>query len=302
MTVEACKSFLRATRQQPELGQQLKAVTGMEEMIALGGRHGFDFTAQELAAGSAELGAETTPEPAADEPAPPRGTAFYHHEYDLADVPELAPLIDELPLLKVRPPVDLAAFRARFRADDLESTSKSPSDPEFQEWNRRMMAAHWQDPAGGGARRDFHLVNLDEHVEHPGYPAYFAAKTRAIRLLEGVFGDEIRLSGSMWYPPNSYRLWHTNENQPGWRMYVVDLDDDFPEGGGTSFFRYQNPGTGEIVTLPERRRIVRFFKAEQDPAKLFWHCIVNPTERHRWSFGFVVPDGWQDHLRSLSAA
>ncbi len=101
----------------------------------------------------------------------------------------------------------------------------------------------------------------------------------------------------MWYPPHSYRLWHTNETQPGWRMYVVDLDEPFENEHDTSFFRYQNPQTGQIVTLHEKPRIVRFFKAEQDPDRLFWHCIVNPTDRHRWSFGFVVPDDWQDKIR-----
>lgn len=300
MSVESCMDFLQATQDRPELAQQLKAVTGMNEIIALGGRHGFDFTAPELARGSAAFGAATASGTATAVAVAPRETAFYHHEYDLAAVPELAGLIDELPRLKVRPPVDMAAFHGRFRAEDLESTSRSPADPDFQDWHRKMMAAHWRDPADAGAsRRDFHLVNLDEHVGHPGYQDYFEAKTNAIRLLEGVFGDEVRLSGSMWYPPRSYRLWHTNEDQPGWRMYVVDLDDDFADGDETSFFRYQNPRSGEIVTLRERRRIVRFFKAEQDPEKLFWHCIVNPTERHRWSFGFVVPEDWRSRLHSL---
>jgi hypothetical protein len=83
-------------------------------------------------------------------------------------------------------------------------------------------------------------------------------------------------------------------------MYIVDVDAPFDDPEETSYFRYQNPQTGEIVTLRERQRIVRFFKAEQDPLRLFWHCIVNPTERHRWSFGFVVPEGWQDALERNS--
>lgn len=106
----------------------------------------------------------------------------------------------------------------------------------------------------------------------------------------------MRFSGSLWYPPRSYRLWHTNETQPGWRMYVVDLDADPAHTGEASFFRYQNPTTGELVTLPERRQIIRFFKAEQDPQRLFWHCIANPGPHHRWSFGFVVPDNWVDRF------
>jgi len=291
MSLESCKEFLRAVEDRADLAQQMKAATGLPEVLALAARHGFEFTARELAETSA-----TTAGPEQPPPAPARRTRFHHHEYDLAAVPALAPLLDELPALKIKPPaVDLAEFDTRFRAGDLRSTSDSPRDPEYQAWHRRMAAAQWRD-APGGHRRDFHLVNLDEHVDHPGYPDYFAAKTRVIAVLERAFGSEVRFSGSLWYPPRSYRLWHTNETQPGWRMYVVDLDEEFPPGGETSFFRYQAPDTGELVTLPERRRIVRFFKAEQDPDRLFWHCIVNPTRRHRWSFGFVVPEDWADRI------
>jgi hypothetical protein len=113
-----------------------------------------------------------------------------------------------------------------------------------------------------------------------------------IRTLEEFFESEVRFSGSLWYPPSAYRLWHTNETQPGWRMYVVDFDKPPADPADSSFFRYMDPRTQEIVTLRERPRMVRFFKAEQDPGRLFWHCIVNPTQRHRWSFGFVVPDHW----------
>ncbi|MFR9728845.1 Nif11-like leader peptide family natural product precursor [Saccharopolyspora sp. MS10] len=293
MSVESCTNFLRATQERPELAQRLKATTALAEIVALGARHGYEFTARDLVEGSTAF----TGPPPAPEPEPPRGrTAFYHHEYDLDSVPGLAPLVDLLPELELRPPsADLARFRAEFRPDDLASTSDSPADPEFQAWHQRMAEARWRDRPGG-PRRDFHLVNLDEHVDHPGYPAYFEAKTRVVELLEAAFGGEVRFSGALWYPPSSYRLWHTNENQPGWRMYVVDLDRDPAEGETTSFFRYQNPETGEIVTLPERRRIVRFFKTEQDPDRLFWHCIVNPAELHRWSFGFVVPEDWHERL------
>jgi hypothetical protein len=45
---------------------------------------------------------------------------------------------------------------------------------------------------------------------------------------------------------------------------------------------------------------VRFFKVEQDPGRLFWHCIVNATRRHRWSFGFTVPDTWLDAVAGRS--
>jgi hypothetical protein len=224
---------------------------------------------------------------------PPGGPL--HHEYRLDDLPGLKGVIEQLPRLKIKPPsVDLARFAAGFREEDLRSTSMSPANPEFQLWHQAMMKAHWRDPGlGSGApRRDFHLVNLDEHIAHDGYDRYLAAKHRVVRTLEEFFDAEVRFSGSLWYPPSSYRLWHTNETQPGWRMYVIDFDESPADQAETSFFRYMDPRTKEIVTLGERPRMVRFFKAEHDPGRLFWHCIVNPTSRHRWSFGFVVPDDW----------
>jgi hypothetical protein len=213
-------------------------------------------------------------------------------------VPGLAGVIEQLPHLKIKPPsVDLDHFARTFREEDLRSTSLSPADPEFRAWHARMTKARWRDPGASAPRRDFHLINLDEHVDHPGYDHYLEAKHRTIRTLESFFGAEVRFSGSLWYPPSSYRLWHTNETQPGWRMYVIDFDEPPADA---SFFRYMDPRTEEIVTLRERPQMVRFFKAEQDPSRLFWHCIVNPTPRHRWSFGFAVPDNWQTAMSRAS--
>ncbi|HSV66693.1 MAG TPA: Nif11-like leader peptide family natural product precursor [Mycobacteriales bacterium] len=301
MSVQSCTTFLREAYGSTSIARQLKAMTGAGELVQLGRRHGYTFDIEDLAKASSTFSrpADAASPPAPD-PAPVADATFYHYEYKLADVPALAPVLAELPRLRVSPPsVDLAEFDRSFREEDLRSTSQSPADPEFQRWHRGMAAAGWRDPDAGpdAPRRDFHLVNLDEHVDHPDYDGYFDAKVRTVAALEQVFGSEVRFSGSMWYPPRSYRLWHTNETQPGWRMYVIDLDADFAGPADTSFFRYMNPHTGELVTLRESRRIVRFFKAEQDPDRLFWHCIVNPTARHRWSFGFVVPEHWMDRIR-----
>ncbi|MEV5705997.1 Nif11-like leader peptide family natural product precursor [Actinoallomurus sp. NPDC052274] len=296
MTVESCTRFLRLAEEDPQVRQQMKALTGVEEVIRLARTGGYDFTVRDLITASAEAGARDVPEPldappAGDRPKPPAG-AVYHYEYDMNDLPGFDAIIDELPRLKVQPStVDLARFHDAFREEDLHSTALAPSGPEYQAWRDRVAAA----PAGD-VRRDFHLINLDEHVAHQGYDAYLAAKTRAIAALEDVFHAEVRFSGSMWYPPSAYRLWHTNEDQPGWRMYIVDFDGDFADPERTSFFRYQNPATGELVTLREHPRMVRFFKIEQEQDRLLWHCIVNPTERHRWSFGFVVPEHWAECL------
>jgi hypothetical protein len=295
MSVESSRAFLQMAYDSPELKQQLKAVTGTQEILRLGSRYGYTFDVPELMEASSSFTTAPEKTPRAGRrtpPAPAPASGPLHHEYLLDDLPGLKGVIDQLPHLKIKPPsVDLARFAGTFREEDLRSISMSPADPAFQAWHEAMMKAHWRDPAlGSGApRRDFHLVNLDEHVDHAGYDRYLEAKHRMVRTLEEFFGSEIRFSGSLWYPPSSYRLWHTNETQPGWRMYVIDFDE---APAGTSFFRYMDPRTEEIVTLDERPRMVRFFKAEQDPSKLFWHCIVNPTRQHRWSFGFVVPDDW----------
>jgi hypothetical protein len=313
MSVESSRAFLQIAYDSPELMQQLKAVTGTQEIVRLGRRYGYTFDVPDLMEASSSFTgahgkAPRTVRRAAATPSGRRsavrreaeaprdaGSGPLHHEYLLDDLPGLKGVVDQLPHLKIKPPsVDLARFGAAFREDDLRSTSMSPANPEFQTWHESMMKAHWRDPAlGSGApRRDFHLVNLDEHVAHDGYDRYLEAKHRTVRTLEEFFDSEVRFSGSLWYPPSSYRLWHTNETQPGWRMYVIDFDEPPADPADMSFFRYMDARAKEIVTLGERPRMVRFFKAEQDPGKLFWHCIVNPTPRHRWSFGFVVPDGW----------
>jgi Nif11 domain len=295
MSVESSRAFLQIAYDSPELKQQLKAVTGTREIVRLGSRYGYSFDVPELMEASSAFAPGEAPEPVRRPTEADRDAGPLHHEYLLEDLPGLKGVIDQLPHLKIKPPsFDLDRFARTFREEDLRSTGLSPADPDFQAWHESMMKAHWRDPAlGTGApRRDFHLVNLDEHVDHPGYDRYLEAKHRMIRTLEEFFSAEIRFSGSLWYPPSGYRLWHTNETQPGWRMYVVDFDEPFADPADTSFFRYMNPRTEEIVTLRETPRMVRFFKAEQDPRRLFWHCIVNPTPRHRWSFGFVVPDDW----------
>jgi predicted ribosomally synthesized peptide with nif11-like leader len=300
MSVESCTRFLHLTVEDPQVRQQMKALTGVAEVIRFARAAGYDFTVRDLMVASSKAGHMDAPE-AADAPRvaerpEPRAGGVYHYEYDMSELPGFAAITDELARLKIQPStVDLARFHDAFREEDLRSTSLAPSSPAYRTWRDRAAAE-----TAGDARRDFHLINLDEHVAHPGYDGYLAAKTRVVAALEDIFGADVRFSGSMWYPPSAYRLWHTNEDQPGWRMYIVDFDGDFTDPENTSFFRYQNPATGELVTLRERPRTVRFFKIEQDPGRLLWHCIVNPTERHRWSFGFVVPEHWAERLPERS--
>jgi hypothetical protein len=303
MSTQSCTAFLERAQVDPDLGSQLRAVTDARELIALGSRSGYAFGIDDLAAASSAVAA---PADAAPGPAPPQTagapageTTIGHYEIDVREVPELQPLLDELPNLTIKPAtVDLRRFERALREDDLAWTSMSPAAPGFHRRYDEIMAAQLNGGAGGeGHRRDFHLVNLDHHVDHPEYESYFDAKIRTIRHLERLFGCEIQFSGSMWYPAASYRLWHTNETQPGWRMYLIDLDEPVEDGDARTFFRYMNPQTQELVTLPDRPKLLRFFRVDQRPDRLFWHCIVNGARRNRWSFGFAIPPDWLTRLQ-----
>ncbi|MFW5418159.1 Nif11-like leader peptide family natural product precursor [Nocardiopsis sp. CNT-189] len=291
MSVDVCTEFLKDASSSPELQRRMRTMTGLREIVRLGDRNGYAFDEQDLITASSvyrpeEGDAVPSSLSSATAAPPPAETSFLHYEYAIADLPGFEEVAELLPRLKIRPPsVDAEAFRAGHREDDRLSMEYSPTGTDYARWRARL-------PEEDAARRAFHLVNLDEHVDHPGYDDYLDAKAGVLAALDRAFGSEVRFSGSMWYPPGAYRLWHTNENQPGWRMYIIDFDAPFEGPGATSFFRYRAPGTGELVTLPERPGLVRFFRVEQEPERLFWHCIGNPTPRDRWSFGFVVPDDW----------
>ncbi|HKR48619.1 MAG TPA: Nif11-like leader peptide family natural product precursor [Pseudonocardiaceae bacterium] len=297
MSIDSCTAFLEQTQREPDLRRLLRATTDIRELIVLGRKHGYSFDVDDLVAASTALATPPAPTQSSDAVAKTAETTICHYEFDLHDLPELRPILTELPHLTIKPPtVDLDLFRAAFRRDDLAWVWMSPAASEFPRRYQDVMAPPWSRGEGEPDRRDFHLVNLDQHVDHPLYERYFEAKARTVTHLERAFGSEVQFSGSMWYPPFAYRLWHTNETQPGWRMYLIDFDEEIPPSDTKSFFRYLNPHTKEIVTLRDRPGMLRLFKVEQHKDRLFWHCIVNGADRNRWSFGFVVPDDWMSRL------
>jgi hypothetical protein len=297
-TMSACHEFLDLADHDLEIARMMRAITDLAELPLLGQRLGFAFDGESIMAAVMERNAH---EGAAEEkvqPSSPEHSAMssaLHYEFQVGEIAELAPIIDELPRLRVRPATaDLDRFRSAFRADDYQWADQSPASPGFQERYDEIMAPHWTGSEDTPVRRDFHLINLDQTPSLPEYEAYFDAKVRTLEHLETVFGPDIRFSGSMWYPPYAYRLWHTNQTQPGWRMYLIDFDEEIPAGDTRTFMRYMNPYTKELVTLADRPKLIRFFQIREDP--VLWHCIVNRAERDRWSFGFAVPDDWMQRL------
>jgi hypothetical protein len=306
MSKDAAVQFFQSAKNDPQLQLCFRSITAVKEFLTLGERNGYSFSAKDLADAASTWAHSSSSEEAQGVPRLPDTTVspisasrILHHEWCLDDLPGLSDVVSELPNLKIRPrTVDIAAFHRSFRQDDHDFADVSPASPTFRARHNDLMKSQLGVTTEFG-NRSFHLINLDEHVEHEQYDEYFRTKTRVVSALERFFGDEIRFSGSMWYPPNSYRAWHTNETQPGWRMYLIDFDGSEEDIAGKSFFRYMNPQSSqssELITLYERPRLMRCFKIEQAPDKLLWHCIVNNSSFSRWSFGFMVTDSWMNKL------
>ncbi len=79
--------------------------------------------------------------------------------------------------------------------------------------------------------------------------------------------------GAAWYlPPWGAVGWHTNEDAPGWRVYVIR-----GEGGV-----FRTPS----VDYPDRPGYANVFLVTVSP--LTWHAVVPRGDR--WSFGVKVPE------------
>ena len=89
------------------------------------------------------------------------------------------------------------------------------------------------------------------------------------RHLSKVDDIEYKVSGLYHTPPNGYCGWHTNANGPKDRMYLVWCAED-----NKSFFRLQDPYTGEVITKWEKKGWnVHHFVAP------IWHCLASWTDR-----------------------
>ncbi|MCV3212960.1 Nif11-like leader peptide family natural product precursor [Plectonema radiosum NIES-515] len=309
MSKEAVINLYEAIFNSEELQQELHAITRPEEIIKLGARNGYSFTLEDIAQADASYPRENSKpllsNDFSDDSVSNNFPQFYHYEFAFSEIPGFEEIAQEFEKLKIKPStVDLNLYQQSFREEDLKSTYVSPDSPGFKQLYDKLQNSYLDldipSPKPDYAWCPFHLINLDFYVDHPLYEDYFRTKVKLLKLLKDFFATDVRSSGSLWYPPNSYRLWHTNETQPGWRMYLVDFDYFKPQVEGEAFFRYMNPKTKELVTLEEKPKVVRFFKIESEPSKLFWHCIANTTKSNRWSFGFQISSKWMNKLLHVS--
>ena len=82
-----------------------------------------------------------------------------------------------------------------------------------------------------------------------------------------------KYTGFYGYPKNTYCGWHTNNNNPGDRTYIVYADED-----NKSYFRYYDAEKDEIVTKWEKKgiNINRFSCSEENT---LWHCAASFCNR-----------------------
>lgn len=89
----------------------------------------------------------------------------------------------------------------------------------------------------------------------------------------------VNLSGRFHYTEKGFMGWHTNSNQPGWRLYATFCKED-----EKSFFRYRQDG--KIHTEWEKKgwNFRGFEVKKNDP---YWHCVYSDTDRYSFGFRFV---------------
>lgn len=81
-------------------------------------------------------------------------------------------------------------------------------------------------------------------------------------------------SGQALYGAGGSMGWHTNEDKPGLRIYCT-----WAEKANANYFRYRDPDSGEIVTLPEPQGwMVKSFYIPPRPRQL-WHCLYAGSRR-----------------------
>jgi hypothetical protein len=110
---------------------------------------------------------------------------------------------------------------------------------------------------------------------------YIVAKPRFVTERKKMF-DTNALSAV--YPANGYMSWHTNADASGYNVLLTWSET------GNGFFKYQDPITKEIVTMPDKpgwNCKVGYFGGYREKDKLFWHCCG--TAELRITVAWIFP-------------
>ena len=95
-----------------------------------------------------------------------------------------------------------------------------------------------------------------------------------LELLFPTLGDQRSNSGRTIYGGNSWMGWHTNEDQPGRRIYL-----NWSEKNGENEFRYLDNQTDEVCIVPEPAGwSMKSFYIPPPPNQL-WHCVQVGAKR-----------------------
>jgi len=112
------------------------------------------------------------------------------------------------------------------------------------------------------------------------------------RSIDRFFGGECPCVGDQFYPPGAFRGWHSDQfGYVGWAVFLVEVAEP-----GRSSFRYVEPGSGEMVVVPDRNDVAYFFRVSAEEP-LFWHGVLC-EDTFRWSQGFSIPPDWPSHIAS----
>ena len=111
------------------------------------------------------------------------------------------------------------------------------------------------------------------------------------RSVDRFFGGECPCVGDQFYPPGSFRGWHTDRfGYTGWVVFLVEVAEP-----GKSSFRYVDPRSGKMVVVPDRNDVAYFFRPSAEEP-LFWHGVLC-EDTFRWSQGFSIPQDWRSRIR-----
>lgn len=102
---------------------------------------------------------------------------------------------------------------------------------------------------------------------------------------------------NVYYPTGGFMGWHNNWNASGYNILLSYSKE------GKGFFRYRDPLTQEIITMPDRKGWsckVGYYGKGREPDRVYYHCAG--THEPRLTLGFVIPhlEMWQDMIEDIS--